>query len=185
MANFCALITQNLRPKTPNINWTSKSSLFGDFDIVLTYWCKALWAGLQVRKMCAKIYLCRVPSYLFGKKVETLHGKSVLSGNLSTQDATRAHSTAGFFKSKSTGVDSPPHIELSARAGSGPFAPPFCLLTLWHLICIQFSMLPLGKLKNCLELEKTGQLTHLPSQTIREQTPCFPITIVHIEEEMN
>ncbi len=72
------------------------------------------------------------------------------------QDAICTHSSTGFFKSKSTGVDSLPHIELSARAGPGPFAPTFCLLTCWHLIGIQFSMLPLGQLKNCLELEKIG-----------------------------
>jgi hypothetical protein len=46
-------------------------------------------------------------------------------------------------------------------------------------------MLPLEELKNSLELEKTGQLTHLPGQTIREQIPCFPMTFVHIEEGVN
>jgi hypothetical protein len=46
-------------------------------------------------------------------------------------------------------------------------------------------MPPLDKLKNCLKLEKTGQLTHLTSQIISEQIPCFPMTIVHIEEEVN
>jgi hypothetical protein len=45
-------------------------------------------------------------------------------------------------------------------------------------------MLPLGKLKNCLELENTGQLTHLTSQTISKLIPCFPMTIVPMEEEM-
>jgi hypothetical protein len=46
-------------------------------------------------------------------------------------------------------------------------------------------MLPLNKLKNCLELEKTGQLTHLTGQTFSKQISCFPMTIVHIEEEVN
>ena len=44
----------------------------------------------------------------------------------------------------------------------------------WHPI---FNML-LSKLKNCLELNKTWLLTHLPGQTIREQIPCS------IEEEV-
>ena len=35
----------------------------------------------------------------------------------------------------------------------------------------------LSELKNCLELEKTGQPAHLPGQTVREQIPCFPMTI--------
>ncbi len=54
-----------------------------------------------------------------------------------------------------------------------------CLLTLQQLIGIQFSMLllMLNKLKNWLELNKTGHPTHLPGQTIREQIPCFPIRI--------
>jgi hypothetical protein len=46
-------------------------------------------------------------------------------------------------------------------------------------------MLPPEKLKNFLELEKTGKLTHLPGQTIREKIPYFPMTIVCIEEEVN
>jgi hypothetical protein len=46
-------------------------------------------------------------------------------------------------------------------------------------------MPPLEKLKNCLELEKTGQLTHLTGQTISELIPCFPMMIVDIEEEVN
>jgi hypothetical protein len=46
-------------------------------------------------------------------------------------------------------------------------------------------MLSLDKLKNCLEIEKTGQLTHLTvGQTISKQIPCFPMMIVHIEEEV-
>jgi hypothetical protein len=53
------------------------------------------------------------------------------------------------------------------------------------LIGIQISMLPLDKLKNCLELEKTRQPTHLTSQTISKQIPCFPMMIVHIEDEVN
>jgi hypothetical protein len=46
-------------------------------------------------------------------------------------------------------------------------------------------MLPLGELKNCIELEKTGQLTHLPVQTTREQIPCFSMIFECIEEEVN
>ena len=88
--------------------------------------------------------------------------------------------STGFFKSMSTGVDSPPHIKLSMRAGSMTMT--LCTIFLladsltldWHPIC---NALPLSKLKNCLELEKTGQLTNLPNQTIREQIPCFPMTI--------
>jgi hypothetical protein len=57
-------------------------------------------------------------------------------------------------------------------------------LTYWHLIGIQISMLPLDKLKKYLELEKIGQITHLTSQAISKQTPCFPMRIVRIEEEV-
>jgi hypothetical protein len=53
------------------------------------------------------------------------------------------------------------------------------------LIGIQISMLPLDELKNCLELEQAGQLTRLTSQTIGEQISCFPMTIEHVEEEVN
>jgi hypothetical protein len=45
-------------------------------------------------------------------------------------------------------------------------------------------MLPLDKLKKCLELEKTGQQSHLIGQTISKRIPCFPKMIVHIEEDM-
>ena len=31
--------------------------------------------------------------------------------------------------------------------------------------------------ENCLKLEKTGQIIHLPNQTIREQIPRFPMAI--------
>jgi len=71
-----------------------------------------------------------------------------------------------------------PHIELWGRAGLGPFAPTSRSLTLLHLIGIQFSVLMLSKLKNCPELEEKGQIIHLPGQTIREQIPCFPMTII-------
>ncbi len=52
----------------------------------------------------------------------------------------------------------------------------------WH----QFSILLLSKLKNGLELNKMGELTNLPGQTIREKIPCFSMTItLYIEEEVN
>jgi hypothetical protein len=83
-------------------------------------------------------------------------------------------------------VDTPPHIELSARAGPGFFCTNFFSLsdslTLdWYP---KFNAAP-GQAENCLEIEKPGQLTHLTGQTIREQIPCFPMTIVHIEAEVN
>jgi len=45
-----------------------------------------------------------------------------------------------------------------------------------------------SKLKNCLELKKTGQLTHLPGQTSYQgENPMLPNgnNLVHIEEEVN
>jgi hypothetical protein len=43
----------------------------------------------------------------------------------------------------------------------------------------------MDELQNCLELEKTGQQTHLTGQTISEQIPCFPMTIVRIEDDVH
>ena len=62
------------------------------------------------------------------------------------QDATHAHSSDGFFKSKSTGVVSPPQIELSTRAEQGPFAPTSRSQTLRYLKGINNLRLPLSKL---------------------------------------
>jgi hypothetical protein len=83
-------------------------------------------------------------------------------------------------------VDSPPHIELSARAGPGFFCTNFFSLSdsLTLDYYPNFNAVP-GQAEKCLELEKTGQLTHLIGQTIYEQIPCFPMTIVYIEEEVN
>jgi hypothetical protein len=88
-------------------------------------------------------------------------------------------SSTSSLNPQGQGVGSQPHIELFTRAEAETFAPTSRLLTLdTYLIGTQFAMLLLSELKNCLELENTGQLlTHLSGQTIREQIPCFPMTI--------
>jgi hypothetical protein len=96
-------------------------------------------------------------------------------------DATHAHSIAEFFKSKSTWVDSLPHIELSARAGPGFFCTNFfshsdSLALEWYP---NFNAAP-GQAEKLLRIRKD-----LAGQTISEQIPCFPMTVVHIEEEVN
>ncbi len=55
MAHFCALISQNLHIKTTNINWTSKLSFLGDFDVALTFWLISVQGVLRVRKKCSTI----------------------------------------------------------------------------------------------------------------------------------
>ncbi len=69
---------------------------------------------------------------------------------LNDQDATLHFFSAGFFDSKSKGVDSTPHIELSARAESRTrtLCTNFSLADSLILTGIQFSILLLSKLKN-------------------------------------
>ncbi len=55
MANFCALISQNLRLKTTNINWMTKLSFLGDFVVMLTFCLRLVRAVLRVRNKRAKI----------------------------------------------------------------------------------------------------------------------------------
>jgi hypothetical protein len=54
MANFCTLISKNLPPNTLNITGCANLSSFRDVAHAWTYWCKAVWAMLGVRKKCAK-----------------------------------------------------------------------------------------------------------------------------------
>ena len=66
------------------------------------------------------------------------------------QDATLCFFSAGFFDSKSKGVDSTTHIELSARAEgrTRTLCTNFSLADSLILTGIQFSILLLSKLKN-------------------------------------
>ena len=77
-------------------------------------------------------------------------------------------------------------LGLGLGAGPKTFAPTSRSLTLRHLIGIHFAMLLLSELKNCLELEKTGKLTHARPDN-QGANPMLPNddNLIGIEEEVN